>query len=243
MYWISIYERQKGISIKEEIEKQSEEQDISLKDQYINISDQYLNAKEKGVSIDAKIILEKLEDKLFEKDAQTGETHKRTISTIQNYQKFFELLKTRRDFNARFLALQYNKIDFDVLRDCFEKFSNDKELKTYLDKKIDYIKDMQLEKIRDSDYKKNMSVSDLYNFLAKSSTRKFAKKDEDVALIYAYESLKKQIVLENMEAIKKYNEYADRSGFGCEISYKNEKSSEKIPESAKKFYEASGREM
>lgn len=236
-----IYEKQKGIVLEEEMEKQKEDQDISVGKQYINISNEYLNAKEKGVSIDAKIILEKLEDKLFEKYAKTGETHRRTISTIQNYEKFFELLKTRRDFNARYLALQYNKIDFSVLRDCFEKFSRDEELKVYLDKKIDYIKDIQLEKVEDTDYKKNMSVSDLYDFLAKSSTRKFAKKEEDIALIYAYESLKKQIIFKNIEAVEKYNEYADKSGFGCEIPNEKRRSLENIPESAKEFYETENR--
>lgn len=237
-----IYEKQKGIVLEEEMEKQNEEQDIRLDEQYFNISNKYLNAKEKGVSIDAKIILEKLEDKLFEKYTKTGETHKRTISTIQNYEKFFELLKTRRDFNARYLALQYNKIDFSVLKGCFEKFSKDEELKIYLDKKIEYIKDIQLEKVEDRDYKQNMSVADLYDFLAKSSTRKFAKKDEDVALIYAYESLKKQIILENRDAVEKYNEYADKSGFGCKIPYEKEKNLENIPESAKRFYEVENRE-
>lgn len=237
-----IYEKQKGIILEEEMEKQKEEQDITSKNQYINISNQYLSAKEKGVSIDAKIILEKLEDKLFEKYTKTGETHRRTISTIQNYEKFFELLKTRRDFNARYLALEYSKIDFSVLRNCFEKFSRDKELKTYLDKKIDYIKDRQLEKVEDSDYAQNTSVSDLYDFLAKSSTRKFVKKEEDVALIRAYESLKKQIILNNKDAVEKYNEYADKSGFGCKIPCEKRRKVENIPESAKCFYETGNRE-
>lgn len=237
-----ICENQTEISIQEELERQNEEQHVKADNQYFNISNNYIDAKEKGVTADAKILLEKLEDKLFEKYTKTGETHKRTLSTIQNYQKFFELIKGKRDFNARYLALKYNKIDFSVLTNCFDKFCKDAELKNYLKKKIDYINNVKLEKVEDKDYKQNMSVSDLYNFLAKSSTRKNSKRDEDVALMYAYESLKKQIILQNRDAVEKYNEYAGKSGFGYEIDYKEERNSEIIPESAKMFYETASRE-
>ena len=187
----------------------------------------YVAIKEKGIAIDAKIILEeiltKYEQKLFDSDlannystnANDIERAKRTIDTINNYCRFFDCIKTGRDFNARLVALKFSKIDFSVVRKVFTDHINkpDKELLKYLELKENEINDIQLKpEVNIQDYKSADSVKDLYKFLAHSSVREHTKVADEKKQVEAYNSIKVDLIVDNVEAIQKYNYYAEKSG-------------------------------
>lgn len=232
--------KQNKIPYEQRVERQRERRSEKNR----SLSEEYVLKKEKSLTIDAKIVLERIENKIFERYAQTGEINQRTMDTIQNYERFFELIKTGRDVNARYLALQYKKIDFEVLKTCINKLSSDQELKTYLDKKIDYVKSVDLKmEVGTEDYRTNGSVHDLYQFLANSSERPYAKDEEQITLLDTYEVLKEAIIEQNREAIEKYNEYAEKSGFEIAVPEQRTKYVTTIPQSVKDMYEIEDKDI
>lgn len=210
----------------------------------------YLAIKEKGIAIDAKKILEaiqeKTEENLLEK-SKTGFTEKeeidnsRTLNTLKNYSRFFDLVKTSRNVNARIAATSLYHINFSVMKNLFERVSSDKEIAEYIQLKEKTINDIDAQDNKKSQinedkesilfkrdmkfeyYQNNESVRDLYKFLAHSSFREHTTEDEEKKLLDTFDSIKVELIKANIEAIKSYNYYAEKSGmYVCPVPEENE---------------------
>ena len=86
---------------------------------------EYVNLKEKGIAIDAKILLEEVQNKIEkkfveqrkEKNMTKEEIEKQieTENTFNSYARFFDLIKGGRELNARIVA-KLTKIDFTKMK-------------------------------------------------------------------------------------------------------------------------------
>lgn len=215
----------------------------------------FLSLKEKGIAIDIKKILEDIQRK-FEEDllenSKKGFTEKeeinnrRSLNTLENYSRFFDLIKAGKELNARLVATSIYNINFDIMKKLIERATNDKELVQYIELKGKSIKDIQtqdqnknqineksdaIQYQRDMKYeyyKENESVRELYKFLSKASTRKYTKKEEDKKLLDTFDSIKVDLIKNNIEAVQKYNYYAEKSEiYVCPVPEKNELINEK----------------
>lgn len=216
----------------------------------------YVAIKEKGIAIDAKIVLEevlsKFEEQLLNKHSEIKPEEKRTMDSLNNYCRFFDLVKARRDTNARILALKISKIDFDVVQSFFSRYaSKDKELLKYIELKGKEISDLDVKpEVNIEDYRNTQSIQNLYDFLAHSSVRKYTRENDERKQIEVYNSIKVDLIKDNIKAIQKYNYYAEKNGLyicplpeGKEaIKLANEKR-EKIPNSLKKLSEIPGESL
>ena len=105
---------------------------------------EYVNLKEKGIAIDAKILLEEVQNKIEkkfveqrkEKNMTKEEIEKQieTENTFNSYARFFDLIKGGRELNARIVA-KLTKIDFTKMKRIFSKFHKDDEILKYIDLK------------------------------------------------------------------------------------------------------------
>ena len=232
--------------------------------------------KEKGIAISAKEILEKIQEKtendILEK-SKKGFTEReeidnnRTLNTLKNYSRFFDLIKTSRNVNARIAAKKLYRIDFSVMKKLFERVTNDKELIKYIELKGKSINDIEEQDNKKSQinedkesilfqrdmkfdyYQNNESVRDLYNFLAKSSSREHTIADEEKKVLDTFDSIKVELIKSNIKAIKSYNRYAEKSGmYICPLPEGNEtmrehKDTEKIVPVLQNLIEVSDEEL
>lgn len=182
----------------------------------------YLRLKEKGFAIDANIALEGLEGNVYQKiEQQKGEVvleDFKKIELFQNYQKFFNLVKSGRDWNARIFATKLVKLDFNILRQIFEKFSDqDKELQEYITLKQKMLEETQANNIENSG-EQYPSVRELNKFLLDSSIREKTKEDEEYIISGIFEQAKEEMLQANADAIDSYNYYAEKFGiYACPI--------------------------
>lgn len=101
----------------------------------------YLNIKEKGLAIDANIVLESLEkdvnkrieDKI-DKQVEISPEDSEYAKKLQNGQHFFDLVKKGFDRTSRIFALTTGKVDFDFLEKLIQNYNGqDKELLEYIE--------------------------------------------------------------------------------------------------------------
>lgn len=172
----------------------------------------YLQTKEKGLAIDAKVILEKLEDKYYNEIRKKGGNFTPEeldwLALIKEYGKFFDLVKEGRDWNAR-LEFSLQIKDFNVLRKIFEE-AKDKELLEYLDLKEKMINEVKLAEI-EVDFNKYDSVKALNEFLINSNERKITRGKEQNFISQIYEHVKRLIIESNFDSLELYNKYAEKS--------------------------------
>ena len=193
----------------------------------------------------------KFEEDLLE-NSKKGFTEKeeinnrRSLNTLENYSRFFDLIKDGRELNARLVASSIYNINFDIMKKLIERASNDKELVKYIELKGKTIKDIQAQDQKNNQineksdaiqyerdmkyeyYQDNESVRELYKFLSKASTRRYTKKEEDKKLIDTFDSIKVDLIKNNIEAVQKYNYYAEKSGiYVCPVPEENELVNEK----------------
>ena len=181
----------------------------------------YLKIKEKGIAIDVKRKLESIETKYFktikENKGEISLEEYKNIEKIEDYKNFFDLIKKGQDWNARLFALRLKKIDFKVLKNLIKAVDDkDTELMQYLDKKEDMINELQTDSI-DVDYEYD-SVKEMYQFLLHSSIREKTKSDDEHVISGVYAHIIREIVESNMDEVKLYNHYAEKSNmYVCEI--------------------------
>lgn len=236
--------------LKEGYEKYGNSENEIEKNNVTTSFSDYLAIKEKGIAIDAKKILETIQEKteedLLEK-SKNGFTEKeeidnnRTLNTLKNYSRFFDLIKTSRNVNARIAAKSLYHIDFTIMKRLFERVTKDEELVKYIElkgKTIDDIEEQDNKKSKISEdkesvlfqrdmkfeyYENNESVKNLYNFLEESSSREHTISDEEKKLLDTFDSIKVDLIKSNIEAVKIYNNYAEKAGmFVCPVPEGNE---------------------
>lgn len=262
--------------LKESYEKDGNSENELERNDATNSFSDYLAIKEKGIAISAKEILEKIQEKtendILEK-SKKGFTEReeidnnRTLNTLKNYSRFFDLIKTSRNVNARIAAKKLYRIDFSVMKKLFERVTNDKELIKYIELKGKSINDIEEQDNKKSQinedkesilfqrdmkfdyYQNNESVRDLYNFLAKSSSREHTIADEEKKVLDTFDSIKVELIKSNIKAIKSYNRYAEKSGmYICPLPEGNEtmreyKDTEKIVPVLQNLIEVSDEEL
>ena len=262
--------------LKESYEKDGNSENELERNDATNSFSDYLAIKEKGIAISAKEILEKIQEKtendILEK-SKKGFTEReeidnnRTLNTLKNYSRFFDLIKTSRNVNARIAAKKLYRIDFSIMKKLFERVTNDKELIKYIELKGKSINDIEEQDNKKSQinedkesilfqrdmkfdyYQNNESVRDLYNFLVKSSSREHTIADEEKKVLDTFDSIKVELIKSNIKAIKSYNRYAEKSGmYICPLPEGNEtmrehKDTEKIVPVLQNLIEVSDEEL
>lgn len=220
-----------------------------------------MSLKEKGIAIDAKILLEKIQNKFEENmlnesinGKMTGEeeiTLTRTMNTLNNYARFFDLIKNGRELNARIYAAKLVKMDFSVMQKLFMKVNKDSEIIKYIALKAKEIEEMQDDNVLSvstyEDYNRD-SVKELNKFLIKSSIRKHTKEDDEQKILDTFDSMKVELIKNNIEALRKYNYYAEKNGiYTCPLPEegKQDKKEENKPilKSLQKMYKISDEEL
>lgn len=199
----------------------------------LNLLKGYLKIKEKGLAIDAKKILENLENEYYknikEKKGEISEDDYGKLQILNDYKIFFDLVKTGKDWNARVFALKLKKIDFNGLRKIFEISKiDDKELLNYLDIKEKMINDIQTDDI-EADYNEHDSVKELYKFLLHSSVRENTKEDDEHVISGVYEHIKREIIASNFDEMEFYNYYAEKSDISVYTLPQNKEKAKKMP--------------
>ena len=207
--------------LKESYEKDGNSENELERNDATNSFSDYLAIKEKGIAISAKEILEKIQEKtendILEK-SKKGFTEReeidnnRTLNTLKNYSRFFDLIKTSRNVNARIAAKKLYRIDFSIMKKLFERVTNDKELIKYIELKGKSINDIEEQDNKKSQinedkesilfqrdmkfdyYQNNESVRDLYNFLVKSSSREHTIADEEKKVLDTFDSIKVELI-------------------------------------------------
>ena len=220
---------------------------------------EYVNLKEKGIAIDAKILLEEVQNKIEkkfveqrkEKNMTKEEIEKQieTENTFNSYARFFDLIKGGRELNARIVA-KLTKIDFTKMKRIFSKFHKDDEILKYIDLKEKEIREMQDETYVLSvstyeDYNKD-SVKELNSFLIRSSIREHTRQDDEEKILDTFDQMKVELIKHNIEALKKYNYYAEKNGlYTCSLPKEDDKKGEVNPISTtlQKMYEISDEEF
>lgn len=198
------------LGVFEDKENVSEEENPVL-----NLANGYVKLKEKGLAIDANIILEKSENKCYteikEKKGDVSLDISRVLELIEGYESFFNLVKQGRDWNARLNALKLNNIDFDSMKALIQSINpNDEELLQYIDLKGKMVNELQLDSI-DVEYNKDSSVGEMYDFLLHSSVRKNTRQDDETVINKIYMHTRKGIIQRNLDKIELYNHYAEKS--------------------------------
>jgi len=220
---------------------------------------EYVNLKEKGIAIDAKILLEEVQNKIEkkfveqrkEKNMTKEEIEKQieTENTFNSYARFFDLIKGGRELNARIVA-KLTKIDFTKMKRIFSKFHKDDEILKYIDLKEKEIREMQdktyvLSVSTYEDYNKD-SVKELNSFLIRSSIREHTRQDDEEKILDTFDQMKVELIKHNIEALKKYNYYAEKNGlYTCSLPKEDDKKGEVNPISTtlQKMYEISDEEF
>lgn len=221
---------------------------------------EYVNLKEKGIAIDAKILLEEVQNKFEEKFIKQNDKEKvseeemfrqsRTMNTLYNYARFFDLIKNGRELNARIYAAKLVKIDFSMMKKIFNRFHKDEELLKYIDLKEKEIREMQdktyvLSVSTYEDYNKD-SVKELNSFLIRSSIREHTRKDDEEKILDTFDQMKVELIKHNIEALKKYKYYAEKNGlYTCSLPKEDDKKGEGKPiaTTLQKMYEISDEEF
>lgn len=221
---------------------------------------EYVNLKEKGIAIDAKILLEEVQNKFEEKFIKQNDKEKvseeemfrqsRTMNTLYNYARFFDLIKNGRELNARIYAAKLVKIDFSMMKNIFNSFHKDEELLKYIDLKEKEIREMQdktyvLSVSTYEDYNKD-SVKELNSFLIRSSIREHTRKDDEEKILDTFDQMKVELIKHNIEALKKYKYYAEKNGlYTCSLPKEDDKKGEGKPiaTTLQKMYEISDEEF
>ena len=220
---------------------------------------EYVNLKEKGIAIDAKILLEEVQNKIEkkfveqrkEKNMTKEEIEKQieTENTFNSYARFFDLIKGGRELNARIVA-KLTKIDFTKMKRIFSKFHKDDEILKYIDLKEKEIREMQDETYVLSvstyeDYNKD-SVKELNSFLIRSSIREHTRQDDEEKILDTFDQMKVELIKHNIEALKKYKYYAEKNGlYTCSLPKEDDKKGEGKPiaTTLQKMYEISDEEF
>ena len=220
---------------------------------------EYVNLKEKGIAIDAKILLEEVQNKIEkkfveqrkEKNMTKEEIEKQieTENTFNSYARFFDLIKGGRELNARIVA-KLTKIDFTKMKRIFSKFHKDDEILKYIDLKEKEIREMQdktyvLSVSTYEDYNKD-SVKELNSFLIRSSIREHTRQDDEEKILDTFDQMKVELIKHNIKALKKYNYYAEKNGlYTCSLPKEDDKKGEVNPISTtlQKMYEISDEEF
>lgn len=220
---------------------------------------EYVNLKEKGIAIDAKILLEEVQNKIEkkfveqrkEKNMTKEEIEKQieTENTFNSYARFFDLIKGGRELNARIVA-KLTKIDFTKMKRIFSKFHKDDEILKYIDLKEKEIREMQdktyvLSVSTYEDYNKD-SVKELNSFLIRSSIREHTRKDDEEKILDTFDQMKVELIKHNIEALKKYKYYAEKNGlYTCSLPKEDDKKGEGKPiaTTLQKMYEISDEEF
>ena len=220
---------------------------------------EYVNLKEKGIAIDAKILLEEVQNKIEkkfveqrkEKNMTKEEIEKQieTENTFNSYARFFDLIKGGRELNARIVA-KLTKIDFTKMKRIFSKFHKDDEILKYIDLKEKEIREMQdktyvLSVSTYEDYNKD-SVKELNSFLIRSSIREHTRQDDEEKIFDTFDQMKVELIKHNIKALKKYNYYAEKNGlYTCSLPKEDDKKGEVNPISTtlQKMYEISDEEF
>ena len=174
----------------------------------------------------------------------------RTMNTLYNYARFFDLIKNGRELNARIYAAKLVKIDFSIMKKIFNNFHKDEELLKYIDLKEEEIREMQDETYVLSvstyeDYNKD-SVKELNSFLIRSSIREHTRQDDEEKILDTFDQMKVELIKHNIEALKKYNYYAEKNGlYTCSLPKEDDKKGEVNPISTtlQKMYEISDEEF
>ena len=103
--------------------------------------------KENGIALYAKEILLELQDEQYKsiqrENREPTLQDTITVNSLQNYEKFFDLISDNREAMARILALRITKIDFSVVKQALAKSPNSKELLEYIDLKVPMIDDVR----------------------------------------------------------------------------------------------------
>lgn len=181
----------------------------------------YLNIKEKGITKDIKIKLEKVEETYFksikDRKGEISLEEYKNIERIEDYKNFLDLVKNGKDWNARLFALRLKKINFTTLKNLVKAVDNkDDELIQYIDKKEAMINELQTDSI-DVDYE-NDRVKEMYQFLLHSSIREKTKAEDKRIMTGVYQHIKREIIESNIDAVELYNNYAEKSNiYVCEI--------------------------
>lgn len=262
--------------LKESYEKDGNSKNKLERNEATTIFSDYLAIKEKGISIVAKEILEKIQEKtendILEK-SKNGFTERekidnnRTLNTLENYSRFFDLVKTSRNVNARIAAKKLYNINFTIMKKLFERVTDDKELIKYIELKGKAINDIEEQDNKKSQinedkgsilfqrdmkfeyYQNNESVRELYDFLSNSSSRENTVVEEEKKLLDTFDSIKVELIKSNIKAIKSYNRYAEKSGmYVCPLPEGNEtmrehKDTEKIVPVLQNLIEVSDEEL
>ena len=220
---------------------------------------EYVNLKEKGIAIDAKILLEEVQNKIEkkfveqrkEKNMTKEEIEKQieTENTFNSYARFFDLIKGGRELNARIVA-KLTKIDFTKMKRIFSKFHKDDEILKYIDLKEKEIREMKDETYVLSvstyeDYNKD-SVKELNSFLIRSSIREHTRQDDEEKILDTFDQMKVELIKHNIEALKKYKYYAEKNGlYTCSLPKEDDKKGEGKPiaTTLQKMYEISDEEF
>ena len=172
----------------------------------------YLNIKEKGLAIDANIVLESLEkdvnkrieDKI-DKQVEISPEDSEYAKKLQNGQHFFDLVKKGFDRTSRIFALTTGKVDFDFLEKLIQNYNGqDKELLEYIEFKRKILEQAQTEDIQNKE-DEYPAVRELYKFLVNSSVREITKKDDENTFSRIFESVKRKLLKDHAEEINLYN--------------------------------------
>lgn len=195
---------------KDYIEQKDDEENL------LEAAKKYNIIKEKGLAIDANIILDTLENKCYskieEKNGKVTPDLLKVIDQIQAYQGFFNLVKQGRDWNARLKALKINNINFKSMKDLIKTIGyNDKELLQYIDLKEKMVNELQLDSI-DVEYKKDSSIGEMYDFLLHSSIRENTKNQDEKEISKCYTKyIREKLIESNFDELNLYNHYAEGS--------------------------------
>ena len=95
------------------------------------------------------------------------------------------------------------------------------------------------------DYNKD-SVKELNSFLIRSSIREHTRQDDEEKILDTFDQMKVELIKHNIEALKKYNYYAEKNGlYTCSLPKEDDKKGEVNPISTtlQKMYEISDEEF
>lgn len=190
---------------KEQTEKEQHTQEQELLKRYVSI-------KEKGLAIDANIILENLEKEVNERIADKIDRQENIsleddeyAKKLQNGQHFFDLVKRGFDRTSRIFALTTGNVDIEFLEKLIQNYNGqDTELLEYIEFKRKILEQVQKEDIQNKENEYPI-VKELYEFLINSSVRKETKKDDEDMFLRIFESAKRKLLKDYADEINIYN--------------------------------------
>lgn len=202
----------------------------------IDLAKAYLEMKEKGFAINIKIVLEAQRDRCYQKiqdennkEKENGQQERQIninkllslIDRINEYMNLFELIKAGRDWNARF-TYKNKKINFSEINELCKIYNKeDKDIIKYLELKENVMQTVDLKKI-ETNYKDSENIKKLYQFLLKTNVKDYTNPDmysaKNVVIsnskhLYKglYEHIIRELVEYNIESVKTFNKYAEKS--------------------------------